>query len=43
MSRINLILTVIFLIIALLIIGVTIKYANTPMSELPFWVYFLTK
>lgn len=43
MSRINFILTVIFLIISVLIIGLSIKYANTPMSDLPFWVYFLTK
>lgn len=43
MSKIDLIITVIFLIIAILVIEVSIRYANTPMSDLPFWVYFLTK
>lgn len=32
-----------FFIIILVIcsIGILIKYANTPMSEVPFWVYWL--
>lgn len=32
----------IFITILVICIGVVlIKYANTPMSELPFWIYWL--
>lgn len=33
--------TFVILILVICSIGVFVKYANTPMSEVPFWVYWL--
>ena len=31
------------LLLCSIVIGIVIKYANTPISELPTWAYFLIK
>lgn len=43
MNRMNEIIFIIFLVFAVITSFAMVKYANTPVSELPSWVFWLTR
>lgn len=40
-NPLKIITTLVSIVIIIFLIGLCVKYANTPVSELPFWVFWL--